>query len=335
LSPLFSDAIEYRKQTTGNNPIMAPISKTKSAFGFYQAQNLGIIKNALSLSMGDAMKELSTRWKALSKDDKQEFFQMEADDRARFQQESAIADAEATLEQDKRRQNLVAKDGEGVGMRGERRKIAMGREQAEDERQRRKDRLEAETDPEILAERRRVKMQKKAEARERQRIREEEEDKLKARHNKLDKDQQKKKAKRLEYLLQQSSIFGKLKSGKGSAKDDSKGGDYVPHHRGDQDEMAVGKSKSKKKKEEPVPEGEGDDEADENYVFLTKQPDSIKFGQMKAYQLEGLNWMIHLAEKGLNGILADVSTEMMNWNTSVNSVTLCSLDIFIVGNGVR
>jgi hypothetical protein len=56
---------------------------------------------------------------------------------------------------------------------------------------------------------------------------------------------------------------------------------------------------------------------------------------MKAYQLEGLNWMIHLAEKGLNGILADVSTEMMNWNTSENSVTLCSLDIFIVGNGVR
>lgn len=287
---------------------MAPITKTKSAFGFYQAQNLGKIKNELSLSMGDAMKELSSRWKALSKIDKDSFFQMEAEDRARFQHESAIADAEAAEEQDKRRQNLTAKEGEGVGMRGERRKIAMGREQADNERRRRKARLEAETDPEILAERRRVKEQKKSEARGRQKIREEEENRLKERHNKLDKDQQKKKAKRLEYLLQQSSIFGKLKSGKGSAKDDPgsakddiNGGDYVPHHRGDQKAVA----KSKKKKEEPVPEGEGEDEADEDYVFLTKQPDCIKFGNLKAYQLEGLNWMIHLAEKGLNGILAD------------------------------
>jgi SWI/SNF-related matrix-associated actin-dependent regulator of chromatin subfamily A member 5 len=48
-----------------------------------------------------------------------------------------------------------------------------------------------------------------------------------------------------------------------------------------------------------------DDEEDDKHHFLTKQPDCIKFGQMKPYQLEGLNWMIHLAEKGLNGILAD------------------------------
>ncbi|EED93751.1 predicted protein, partial [Thalassiosira pseudonana CCMP1335] len=41
------------------------------------------------------------------------------------------------------------------------------------------------------------------------------------------------------------------------------------------------------------------------HVFLTKQPNCIKFGTLKPYQLEGLNWMIHLAEKGLNGILAD------------------------------
>jgi SWI/SNF-related matrix-associated actin-dependent regulator of chromatin subfamily A member 5 len=40
-------------------------------------------------------------------------------------------------------------------------------------------------------------------------------------------------------------------------------------------------------------------------VYLTKQPSTIKFGQLKPYQLEALNWMIHLTEKGLNGILAD------------------------------
>ncbi|CAN0446314.1 unnamed protein product, partial [Laminaria digitata] len=40
-------------------------------------------------------------------------------------------------------------------------------------------------------------------------------------------------------------------------------------------------------------------------TFLTKQPDCIKFGTMRHYQLEGLNWMIRLNENGINGILAD------------------------------
>ena len=55
--------------------------------------------------------------------------------------------------------------------------------------------------------------------------------------------------------------------------------------------------------------GDADDDNDDDetpqHVFLTKQPSCIKFGQLKDYQLEALNWMIHLAEKGLNGILAD------------------------------
>ena len=50
---------------------------------------------------------------------------------------------------------------------------------------------------------------------------------------------------------------------------------------------------------------EDDEEGAETPVFLRKQPDCIKFGKLKDYQLEGLNWMIHLRSKGLNGILAD------------------------------
>ena len=30
-----------------------------------------------------------------------------------------------------------------------------------------------------------------------------------------------------------------------------------------------------------------------------------RFGTMRAYQLEGLNWMIKLHDNGINGILAD------------------------------
>ena len=38
--------------------------------------------------------------------------------------------------------------------------------------------------------------------------------------------------------------------------------------------------------------------------FLTSQPSNIQ-GQMRPYQLAGLNWMIRLRHNGLNGILAD------------------------------
>lgn len=38
---------------------------------------------------------------------------------------------------------------------------------------------------------------------------------------------------------------------------------------------------------------------------LTVQPACIKFGKMRDYQLQGLNWLIHLYDNGINGILAD------------------------------
>ena len=44
---------------------------------------------------------------------------------------------------------------------------------------------------------------------------------------------------------------------------------------------------------------------DQASTRLTKQPACIAHGKMRAYQLEGLNWMIKLYENGINGILAD------------------------------
>lgn len=40
-------------------------------------------------------------------------------------------------------------------------------------------------------------------------------------------------------------------------------------------------------------------------IRLTVQPPCVKGGVMRDYQLEGLNWMISLHARGLNGILAD------------------------------
>lgn len=49
-------------------------------------------------------------------------------------------------------------------------------------------------------------------------------------------------------------------------------------------------------------------ETDENVPKLFRfetSPDYIKGGQMRDYQIRGLNWMISLYENRINGILAD------------------------------
>jgi SNF2 family DNA or RNA helicase len=38
--------------------------------------------------------------------------------------------------------------------------------------------------------------------------------------------------------------------------------------------------------------------------YLVKEPAMFE-GQLKSYQLKGLNWLINLYEQGINGILAD------------------------------
>lgn len=274
----------------------------------------------LAISTRTCHAQLSARWKALSDADKAPYNEQEAQDRERFRKESAIADAEAAAEQEARRNNLIAKDGEGTSERGARQRVIADREEKEERRRKRKAQLEAEMDPEVLAERQRVKAAKKAAAAERQRKREEEEALLKARHKKLDKAEAQRASQRLDYLLKQSSIFSKLKmsgqhaaagagGGAGSEDEEKKqedGNGYVSHHRHDSVSGKKGGKKSGRASVELGGEdGNSDDEDTEEHVFLTKQPSCIKFGTLKPYQLEGLNWMIHLMEKGLNGILAD------------------------------
>ena len=38
---------------------------------------------------------------------------------------------------------------------------------------------------------------------------------------------------------------------------------------------------------------------------LMVQPSVVKGGTMREYQMQGLNWLIHLYDNGINGILAD------------------------------
>lgn len=212
----------------------------------------------------------------------------------------------ALAEVEKKRNEAATTIVDEGATRGARAQIEQER-QIREERRQKKLKAMAEDDSEKAQLRRELAAQKKAEIQERRDKREEEQKLLAKQHKKLDKEEAKKAAARLDYLLKQSSIFAKLQGGKGSLpgandKDDvkkesssndkkKKGG---VHHRSDAGAAKDDDEELEEEEEETV-----------RHVFLTKQPSSIKFGQLKPYQLESLNWMIHLAEKGLNGILAD------------------------------
>jgi len=208
------------------------------------------------------------------------------------------------VEQEERRKRVGLDEvvGGDLNKRGARQRQDEEREEKERRRKKRQQKIEAEIDPEVLAERKRIKDEKKRETEERQRARAEKEEAMAKQHAKLDKEQSKKASNRLDYLLKQSSIFGKLKMGSGDAGQ---------HEEEDAAARQAAKDAKSKSHHRPAAEGEeevvSEEEEDEGeaHVFLTQQPSCIKFGKLKPYQVESLNWMIHLAEKGLNGILAD------------------------------
>lgn len=237
----------------------------------------------------------------LSDTGRRPYLELEAADRERYQREAAEADAEALALQEERRKGLEVTDGEEHTSRGARARIDAERAAKEEERERRRQQREANMDPEEIEERRLEKERLQKEANERRKAKQAEENAVKKQHKKLDREAAKKASQRLEYLLKQSSIFAKLKGASGETLgDESK-------------EAAEAKAKAAKrgpahlhgKDSNAGSDEEGEEEEANGHVFLTQQPTSIKFGKLKPYQLEALNWMIHLSEKGLNGILAD------------------------------
>lgn len=230
--------------------------------------------------------------------------EMEAQDRERFERESAEADAAAATALEARQK--AAED--TTSARGARARIEAERAAKEEDRERRRQLALESVDPEELAAREEALAAKKAETEERRRQKRQEEQALAKQHKKLDKEQAKKAAQRLEYLLKQSDIFGKLQGGggKGSTlgeqKDTTQDVEASRKGRRAKTDKSIHHIHTEESNEE---EEEEDTGGEDDHVFLSKQPSSIKFGQLKPYQLEALNWMIHLSEKGLNGILAD------------------------------
>lgn len=253
---------------------------------------------------------MAARWKTLPSDQKAKYHQLEREDRQRFEAESAEADRLRLEVQEARQKALVVQDGEGASSRGARKQLQQEREELARLKEERRRSQESNLDEDVKAERDRVRAEKRAETEARQRKRAEEEEALATQHKKLDKEAAKKAANRLEYLFKQSSIFDRLRKGEGAMEDDPKEAEESAAKKDGRGARIRNKNVDPSKPHhihdrDSAEEDEEEEENADQHVFLTRQPTCIEHGHLKDYQLESLNWMIHLAEKGLNGILAD------------------------------
>jgi SWI/SNF-related matrix-associated actin-dependent regulator of chromatin subfamily A member 5 len=111
-----------------------------------------------------------------------------------------------------------------------------------------------------------------------------------AQNTEVVKDEKQRGQDRLNYLLERTDIFShfvKAPLAAGSATDSSS-------------------SSGKRRRGRHTAEGVDVDDTESNFVTRwTETPSFIHGGEMKDYQLAGLNWLIKLYDNGINGILAD------------------------------
>ena len=112
------------------------------------------------------------------------------------------------------------------------------------------------------------------------------------------------KHKRFDYLLKQTEVFSHFMGGSSKAKSPLKVKQPKPAKA-----KAGGKVGDNRHR---MTEQEEDEElltdlnhAKKNMVQFDESPHYIKNGELRDYQIRGLNWMISLFENGINGILAD------------------------------
>ncbi|KAF1313110.1 hypothetical protein FI667_g17693, partial [Globisporangium splendens] len=110
--------------------------------------------------------------------------------------------------------------------------------------------------------------------------------------------------KKMAFLMAQSDVFTSFLMGGSSAL----GKEMAKSKTAAKDKSNSRRNKSSSKSE--LEDAEAVAEMDESrFTRITQQPNCIKFGTMKPYQLEGLNWMIRLHDSGVNGILADLNSQ--------------------------
>lgn len=311
-----------------------------SAFTFFQRDVTEEVKAEYMAShekfqVGEFSKLLRERWNQLEGERKEHYEDLAARDRMRFASESHAADVAAVERRErlrKERETLLLDD-EGGTQRSTRRQHAKkerkrerkGHKKAASQQRNADDEefvdddvdddesngsYEGESDSDSNDSSRANKKkatprqlsQKQIETREhKQREKLQKEEIISELQEDLRKEKAQQAKRRLEFLLKQSNIFSHF----GQVKQDQ-----ARYGLSNVAKPPPSDSKGIGNRRETADDGKQDDddldEADTHQAtFLTSQPTTLGFGQMRQYQLEGLNWMIRLQENGVNGILAD------------------------------
>jgi SWI/SNF-related matrix-associated actin-dependent regulator of chromatin subfamily A member 5 len=303
------------------------IVPAKSAYQYFQKDVADEVKAELAgqkFDVGQFSRRMRDRWNQLPDDEKDYYEGMAREDMMRFNGESHLADV-ASMERQRKlqeeREQVVIYDNTD-GKKSTRRALKKKQRKQEKKDRKRssadgKERTEAEwksdmedeeedeysegddSDDSDAPKKKKPSAPRQlsaATAAKRDKAKTEKLDKemyIAARQDDLRKDRAKQAKRRLEFLLKQSDIFSHF----GNVKEESA-------LYGVKSTVTPTSNKEGARRGDNEAADEADLEEDEDKTtYLTAQPSTLSFGEMRAYQLEGLNWMIRLQENGVNGIL--------------------------------
>ncbi len=297
------------------------IKPAKSAWACYQTWYF--------TQPGATREGCATTWKALTSGEKGRFVAEAAADRLRYKAECRERDVEALRDQEARR--LLNSASGPVEARArpkyakqgfsEERKAAMAAKAKE--RETRLAALEARiADPSdelsietVASETDRKALNRRADAANNQRRKAVMQEQVlhQAREAKV------KRAQRLRFLLKQSDIFSHfVDEGRDDGRDDGSSSSSAAPASSSSSSASSSQAhaprapgspsrrqrKTEKEEDEALLKAEMEAEQ-QSVVRISEQPSNIKFGKMRPYQIESLNWMTGLYHNGMNGILAD------------------------------
>lgn len=329
----------------GKKDDLPPVKEAKTAYQFFQKSNSQLIKQGLidrgePHDLPNLTKAISNAWKSLSDEDRREYTDLASADYFRFQKESHMRDVAVMKRKEqlrKERDEIIITEGGERSTRGARKREIKKAAKAEKKAKKKAKKMkqvehsdedefksedESSSDGEFDGDsdssssssdsdssQRRKKKKRKAPVvsaavlARREKAKQEKAEKEKyiaSRQADLRTERAEQAKKRLDFLLKQSDIFRHF----GEVKEDKANfyGNRVTAASGSPD-----KTGTNRRDVATTNDTEKDlEEAEESKAtFLTSQPSTLGFGKMRAYQLEGLNWMIRLQENGVNGILAD------------------------------
>lgn len=115
------------------------------------------------------------------------------------------------------------------------------------------------------------------------------------------------RSKRFDYLLKQTEIFTHFVSGNAGPKSPLKTKVGRPSKKPKETlaDSAAADHRHRKTEQEEDEELLAEETQSKSVFRFESSPSYIKNGELRDYQIRGLNWMISLYENGINGILAD------------------------------